>query len=220
MKPVRRILRQIRVRPRLATATIVGLGTLLLWPERLAPSTRTLLTWDVGAGLYLALAWTMMLRADVERMRSRARLQDDGAVMVLTLTVVAALASLAAILLELTGITTYPERVQVLHLGLVVLTVLCSWFLVHTAFALHYAHEFYATTAKAGHPCLDFPGNPHPDYVDFLYFSFVIGTTSQTADVTITSSPMRRLALAHGIITFLYNATLLAFTVNIAASLM
>lgn len=217
---VTNIFRYIRVRPRLSTATMIGIALALFLPKTIGGPTRALLTWDLGAGLYLGLAWTMMFRASIEKMRWRARIQDDGAAVILTLTVVAAVASLAAILLELIGIKSLSPRDQTLHLGLAALTILLSWSFVHTAFALHYAHEFYDDdTGKDGRPCLDFPGNSEPDYVDFLYFAFVIGTTSQTADVTIGSSPMRRLALLHGVIAFFFNTTLLALMVNIAAGL-
>lgn len=214
-----RILRAIRVRPRLVMATLIGLSTRLLLPHSMAGSTRALIAWNIGVGLYLALAWTMMVRGSVEKMRWRARRQDDGALAVLALTVVAALASLAAIVLELIGIKSYPPGVQTLHIVLAAGTILCSWCLVHTAFALHYAHEFYDGDRTPGHACLEFPGNMQPDYVDFLYFSFVIGTTSQTADVNIASSAMRRFALVHGVIAFFFNTTLLALAVNIAAGL-
>jgi len=105
-----------------------------------------------------------------------------------------------------------------LHLTLAAATIFCSWCVVHTAFALHYAHEFYAG-GGGNRPCLEFPGGGQPDYVDFLYFSFVIGTTSQTADVSIASRSMRRLALLHGVIAFVFNTMLLALIVNIAAGL-
>jgi uncharacterized membrane protein len=219
MKIARIALRQVRVRPRLVMATVVGLATILLIPARLSGPTRAVLAWDAGAGLYLGLAWIMMLRASVDQMRWRARRQDDGAVAVLGLTVFAAVASLAAIVLELIGVKSYPLRVQTLHFALSVVTILCSWFIVHTAFALHYAHEFYEDRTGDQQRCLTFPGNPQPDYVDFLYFAFVLGTTSQTSDVTIGSSAMRRLALMHGVIAFFFNTTLLALMVNIAAGL-
>jgi uncharacterized membrane protein len=161
----------------------------------------------------------MMLRANVERMRRRAKDQDDGAVVILTLTVSAAVASLAAIVLELMGAKGDSPHVQHLHLALSVITILCSWFLVHTAFALHYAHEFYGDGTNVETHCLTFPGNPEPNYVDFLYFAFVLGTTSQTSDVAISTSAMRRLALIHGVIAFFFNTTLLALVVNIAAGL-
>jgi len=212
-------LHQLRVRPRLVIATIVGWSTLMALPATLSHTTRALLAWDVGAGLYLALAWIMMLRANVARMRRRAREQDDGAVVVLALTVSAAVASLAAIVLELIGAKDYSAHVQHLHLALSVVTILCSWFLVHTAFALHYAHEFYEDRPESKQSCLAFPGTSEPNYVDFLYFAFVLGTTSQTSDVTISSSAMRQLALVHGVIAFFFNTTLLALVVNIAAGL-
>ncbi len=216
---VTNIFRYMRVRPRLSTATVIGIALIVFLPRTISGPTRALFTWDLGAGLYLGLAWTMMFRASVEKMRWRASIQDDGAAVILALTVVAAVASLAAILLELIGIKGLSPRDQTLHLGLAALTILLSWSFVHTAFALHYAHEFYDDPGKDGQPCLDFPGTPEPDYVDFLYFAFVLGTTSQTSDVTINSSPMRRLALLHGVIAFFFNTTLLALMVNIAAGL-
>ncbi len=219
MRRARVLWHQIRVRPRLLTATIVGLGMALLLPAMVSGPTRALLAWDAGAGLYLVLAWIMMLRASVEQMRRRAKLQDDGAAAVLALTVLAAVASLAAILLELIGVRNNPPRVQTLHLALSVITILCSWFIVHTAFALHYAHEFYEDAPHTKERSLTFVGDPEPDYLDFLYFAFVLGTTSQTSDVTICSGAMRRLALVHGVVAFFFNATLLALVVNIAAGL-
>ena len=101
-------------------------------------------------------------------------------------------------------------------LVLATLTILLSWTLIHTIFALHYAHEFYDETAGRG---MSFPGHDaHPDYLDFVYFSFVIGMTSQVSDVAITSKLIRRTATVHGVVSFLFNAALLALTINIAAS--
>jgi uncharacterized membrane protein len=211
------VVRQAKVRPRLTLSTLIGLTVLFALPASISGPTRAIIAWDTGAVLYLILAWTMMLRASVERMSRRARAQDDGALAVLTLTVVAALASLAAILLELIGIKAIPPEQHPLRLGLAAITIICSWFIVHTSFALHYAHEYYVDPRRAQKPCLDFPGSAEPGYVDFLYFSFVLGTTSQTSDVAIASRQMRQLAMIHGVIAFFFNATLLALAVNIAA---
>jgi uncharacterized membrane protein len=93
-----------------------------------------------------------------------------------------------------------------------------SWFFIHTMFALHYAHEFHAAHRENGGGGLSFPGEEDPDYWDFMYFSFVIGMTSQVSDVAIAARSIRRIATAHGIVSFLFNATLVALTVNIAAS--
>ncbi len=219
MSRVGRVLRQLWARPRLVMAT--GLFLLATWvlPARLAAPTRALVAWTLGGGLYLALAWTMMLRGTVEEMRSRARVEDEGAVAVLVLTIGAAAASVAAIVLELVGSKNLPAATQTPHLALAAATILISWSFVHTAFAIHYAHEYYVDRGGPDRRALEFPGVDPPDYMDFLYFSFVIGTTSQTADVSIASPVMRRLALLHGVVAFLFNTTLLALTVNIAASL-
>jgi uncharacterized membrane protein len=219
LKWSKKFLHQIRARPRLGLATSLCLAALAFLPTSLSGPTRALVAWDLGAGLYLALAWRMMLRETVEKMRWRARIQDDGAVAVLVLTLVAAVASLAAIALELVGCKDLPAAAETAHLVLAGVTILLSWCFVHTAFALHYAHEYYVERGAPHREGLQFPGPDPPDYADFLYFSFVIGATSQTADISIASRTMRRLALLHGTLAFLFNTTLLALTVNIAASL-
>jgi len=91
-----------------------------------------------------------------------------------------------------------------------------SWAFIHTMFALHYAHEFYGEGDEGGG--LAFPGDDAPDHWDFVYFSFVIGMTSQVADVGITGKAIRRTAAAHGVVSFIFNVALLALTINIAAS--
>ncbi len=217
-KRLRTVLHQIRLRPRLTAAALVGLAAYLAMavaPVAFLSDTRALVAWDAGTGLYVALAWTMMLRPDVERMRARAREQDDGAAVVLALTVGAAVASLAAIVRHLVGLAPAHRSS---HFALAVVTIFFSWCFIHTAFALHYAHEYYLDRGKRG-PGLDFPGGDPPDYADFLYFSFVIGATSQTSDVSIQSPSLRRLVLLHGVIAFFFNTTLLALSVSLAGTL-
>ena len=219
MRWLKRLVHQVRARPRLGSSIALCAAALVLLPARFAGPTRALLAWDLGVGLYLGLAWTMMRRGTVEKMRWRARIEDDGAIAVLVLTLGAAAASLAAIGLELVGCKDLPAGRQDLHLALAGATILASWCFLHTVFALHYAHEYYVERGTPQSRPLIFPTDEPPDYADFLYFSFVIGTTSQTADVSIASRTMRRLALVHGVIAFLFNTTLLALTINIAASL-
>jgi uncharacterized membrane protein len=107
-----------------------------------------------------------------------------------------------------------------LHLGISIATIVNSWLLVHTIFAQHYAHSYYRadrTLDKCKANGLDLPGEIEPDYWDFLYFSFVIGMTSQVSDVNVTSRHIRRLSLIHGILSFFFNTTILAMTINIVA---
>jgi uncharacterized membrane protein len=217
-KPVRRlpyVLRVILARPRLATAAMFGIAVLALLPSGMLLTRRLLVGWDAGVALYLVLVYTLMARSKIGEIRSHAAAQDEGRHAVLVLTVLAAVASLGAILAEL-GASPGAGRTA-MQLGLAATTIVLSWAFTHTIFALHYAHDFYGEHgAKQGG--LAFPGDDAPDYWDFVYFSVVIGMTSQVSDVAVTSKPIRQTVTAHGIVSFFFNATLLALMVNIAAS--
>ena len=126
------------------------------------------------------------------------------------LTAGAALASLIAIVVEI-GASSKATT----HILLAITTIVLSWVMVHTTFALHYAHDYYRPGKPGG---LKFPDEDKPDYWDFVYFSFVIGMTAQVSDVAIAERGMRRTATAHGIVSFAFNTALLALMVNIAAS--
>jgi uncharacterized membrane protein len=209
-----RIVRVVRARPRLFLAVVLGIVVGLLLPSEWRATTRLLVTWDVGVGLYLALAFQAMANADIARIRRRAAMLDEGRVAFLMLTAFAALASLGAIVAELGDKETAHEPA---HLALAVVTIALSWAFTHTIFALHYAHEFYIEN-RYEDGGLAFPGKEQPDYWDFVYFSLVIGMTSQVSDVAVTAKAIRRMVAVHGVISFFFNAALLALTVNIAAS--
>jgi uncharacterized membrane protein len=98
-------------------------------------------------------------------------------------------------------------------------TILLSWLLAHTVFALHYAHAYFNDVAANRPRGLDFPGeHDDPDYWDFLYFSFVVGMTAQVSDVQVLTRSWRRLVLAHGILAFLFNTIVLALSINLFAA--
>ncbi len=209
-----RIVRVVRARPRLFLAAALGIVIGLLLPSDWRAATRLLIAWDVGVALYLALAVDAMARADVARIRRRAALLDEDRTVFLILTAGAALASLGAIVAEL-GIKETGRAPA--HLALAAATIALSWAFIHTIFALHYAHEFYIEN-RYEDGGLAFPGKEKPDYWDFLYFSLVIGMTSQVSDVAVTAKAIRRTVMWHGVVSFFFNVTLLALTVNIAAS--
>ena len=211
------ILRIIRARPRLSGSAAVGLAVIAALPSSWWISTRLLVGWDAGIALYLVLVYTLFARSEAGHIRGYALRQDEGRVAMLVLTVFAALASLGAILGELgTGQGAGQAARTPAQLALATATIVLSWAFIHTIFALHYAHDFYSD--HRDRKCLNFHGEEAPDYWDFVYFSFVIGMTSQVSDVTVASRPMRHTVTAHGIVSFLFNAALLALTVNIAAS--
>jgi uncharacterized membrane protein len=220
MSPGRAVLlphRILRSRPRLFASALVGLlvtlglGVSTAWGQ----ATRLLVGWDAAVALYLTLVLDMMARSEVRDIRQRAAREDEGRFAILVLTVAAGLASLVAILAELSSTSGGRRPAQLI---LAVVTILLSWGFIHTIFALHYAHEFYGESAGPGGG-MAFPGgDAELDYWDFVYFSFVIGMTSQVSDVGVTSKQVRRTVAAHGIVSFVFNVALLALTVNIAAS--
>ena len=205
------VIRVIRARPRLFLSALGGAAVIGLLPADLRFPTRLLIGWDVGVAVYLVLAYVLIAQSDVARIKRRAATQDDGRFAILVLTAAAALASLGAIVAELGSASRQP-----MDLVLAALTIVLSWAFTHTMFALHYAHDFYDRRTPEGG--LAFPGNERPDYWDFIYFSLVIGMTSQVSDVAITCKPIRRTVSAHGVVSFFFNAALLALLVNIAAS--
>ena len=130
------------------------------------------------------------------------------------------LASLVAIVAELGSIKSLAGEAKTLHLVLAAATVASSWLFMHLMFAMHYAHDYYLSQRRGQEPGLAFPQEPSPDYWDFLYFSAVIGTSGQTADVSFTSKTMRRTGLVHCVLAYFYNTTVLALMINMAAGLM
>ncbi len=145
---------------------------------------------------------------------------DEGAVIILALSMAAAAASFAGVVFELQAIHNHANA-GALALPLMVATIVCSWFFIHTIFAIHYAHVFYNDGGHPAKPCLDFGGDTEPpDYWDFVYFSVAIGASSATSDTNLRSRPMRRIVAAHAIFSFFFNATVLALAINIAAGLL
>jgi uncharacterized membrane protein len=176
--------RIVYARPRLFISLAIGLVSLLALPASWHLAARLLLGWDISLILYLTLAYTTVISCGHEYMRRQAALQNDGRFLVLVMTLVAAFASIAAIVMELGASHKQPAQ-----LALAVLTIVLSWTAIHTTFALHYAHEYYRDSSIGD---LKFPGGGNLDYWDFVYFSFVIGMTAQVSDVGITDRLIRR----------------------------
>ena len=220
-----RVLRPLLIRPRLIIGVLAGLAIGLASPTDWRLTTRLLFAWNSGVLLYIALTSAMMLRDDLDRMRQRSNVQDEGRFVILVLSIVAAVASIAAIVAQLAATKDLQGAQKALHVVLAGTTILTGWTFIHLTFALHYAHEYASERRKRPElpdkirGGLDFPDTLTPDYSDFLYFSFIIGVASQTADVAICSPMMRRIALLHGVVAFFYNTIVVALTINIAAGL-
>ncbi|WP_427913036.1 DUF1345 domain-containing protein [Ramlibacter sp. MMS24-I3-19] len=212
----------LRARPRLLASLLLGIAAYAAGAVALhmQGAVVALLAWNAASMLYLGLAWQSMRRVPIDVIQSRSVLQDEGRMTILLLVVVAAAAVLLAVGTQLANVRNLPASARGLHLVLALTTIVTSWLFTQVLFAQHYAHDFYIARHRHEAEPLDFPGTPDPDYGDFLYFSCIIGTSAQTADVSFTSSALRRIGTLHCVLSFFFNATLLALSINVAAGLL
>lgn len=203
---------------RLFYGLLAGLATAAL-PLPLLWQLRGLLGWCVGVAVYLALAWWLCERFDAKRTRARAQAQDEPRVVLFLLMLLATLACVAAILVMMQQGKSFPDAQRGWHIALSVAALVASWLFIQTMFAFRYAHLYYQEEKQhePDGPGLDFPGDLDPDYFDFLYYSHVVGMTSQVSDVQVTSREMRRLTLMHSVLSFAFNMLILALSINVVA---
>jgi uncharacterized membrane protein len=195
---------------------LVGATAWALSPAHYHMLVRLIIGWDAFGLTSLALMWLAMNTADAARIRAVAASEDLSRLFSFIFVLVAAAASLLAVVLLLGTSHGLPSAVLARHIALSGVAVAMSWLLVHTVFTLRYAHMYYdANDDGSDMGGLDFPGGEkEPDYLDIAYFAFVVGMTAQTADVSISGRPQRRLALLHGLISFAFNTALVALVIN------
>jgi uncharacterized membrane protein len=208
---------------RLMTAVILAVVTVFITHDKLSTPAEILVTWIVFALVVIILDWVIILKAHPREIKKIASLQDSSRTMIFLFVVVAAVISLGAILYLLKTSHGKSEIVINEHILLALASVIVSWWLVHTLFTLRYAHMYYDTDTDDGktkpYGGLDFPEEKEPDYLDFVYFSFVIGMTFQVSDVEISARDIRRLAWMHGLISFAFNTAIVALSINIVSGL-
>ncbi|WP_029533999.1 DUF1345 domain-containing protein [Pseudomonas asplenii] len=206
-----------RTHPRLTIATLLGLTAGVLVP--ISPLlTKVLIGWNTAVWAYLAMMLWLTVHSRPEDVQRFVEREDENAGTVLLIVSIAAIASLAAITVELAGGKALESQARAWHYAFTGLTVLGSWLLIGVIFSVHYARQFYL--ADADEPPLRFAdGEKHPDYWDFLYFSFTIGVAVQTSDVGVATRSMRKVVLAQSLIGFVFNTAILGFSINIAAGL-
>ena len=187
-----------------------------------SPITHFVAIWDIYAIVVLLMAWITICSANPRTIQRRARSQDSSRTLIFAFIVIAACMSLLAVILVLREHKAL-QKTAGLHLFIAALAVIEAWLLIHTVFALRYAHVYYRSEQEAdvqgSGGGLIFPGEHKPDYEDFAYFSFVVGMTCQVSDVNVTSRSMRRLALLHGLLSFAFNTVILALSINIISGL-
>lgn len=213
-------------RARVLIPVVTALIVLLLTWGRVELVGSMIAAWDAFAFCFLALTWMAILGFSIDQIRKAANIQDAAGRFVFAFAIVAACASLFAVTLLLRTAKQFQGPELLAHLALSVAAVAGSWGLIHTIFTLRYAHIYYDDEECSGHDApgetvggLEFPNESRPDYVDFAYFSFVIGMTFQVSDVVITARRIRRLALLHGVVSFAFNTMILALSLNIITGL-
>ena len=206
-------LARLRVWHRLLAAIAVSAAIAFAAPAALW-ETRLLAGWLGGCLTYLGIVWIGVGQLNAAHTRLRAASYDPGTATLYAVVVATAFVSLVGVLLVTDAARTLTGAARWLHIALALATLTATWLLIQTVYALRYARRYY--TGDAGG--LLFPGGGTPTYSDFAYFAAVIGMTSQVSDVAIASAPMRRLALAHGLVSFGFNLLVLALTLNLVAS--
>ncbi|MBS0295715.1 MAG: DUF1345 domain-containing protein [Proteobacteria bacterium] len=227
-------------RPSLITGLIVMILGYFVTPFDWRWTTKGVIAWDLGVFVTLVMLVRLMSKKiAADEMAKRSKRLDEGRGAVLLIGVLGATAAIAAVIVEMTLNKGDKGVHQIDRLGLIITTVALSWAFVQMIFAVHYAHDYYLPLPdpdidlvtdeivesprrvnRTRYRCgLDFPGNDEtPDYWDFVHFSVVIGVACATADVNIESKAIRRLVTAHCALAFVFNAVILALTINLSAS--
>ena len=199
---------------------VLAVGVYLIADIKKIPSlTRIMIGWDTFSLCMIILTWITFTITTPAEIRKQAGVQDSSRVVVFIIILISTFASFLAVLLL---VIAKNKATEALDIPVAVSGMLFSWFLVHTIFAMRYAHIFYGdhqTKPDVHAEGLDFPNDNKPGYLDFAYFSFVLGMTFQVSDVQVTSKRLRKLALLHGILSFGFNTFIVALTINVIAGL-
>ena len=212
---------------RFVVSVIAALVVFLALREEITFPTSAIAVWDSFAAIATTLAWVAIGMTPPARLREHAQAQDLSRLLIFGLVVIASCAALfaVAVLIRNHHAEMRTSARITVPLCLALGTVALSWVLLHTVYSLHYAHVYYGDASDSDNKYsaakgLDFPSTEMPDYLDFAYFSFVVGMTCQVSDVQVTSQRMRRLTLLHGVISFGFNTFILALLINTISGLL
>jgi uncharacterized membrane protein len=225
MKKNRRILRFHKIPPLLKfLIAVVAAAIVYFLVRHESVPVQVMSTWVCFSLVIMALSWTIMLTAHPREITELAKNQDFSRVFIFFIVLVTSFVGLVTIVLMLRELPGMGEKGYYYNLVLSIASIGSSWFLIHTIFTSHYAHLYYTCKTeenidKAHRGGLEFPDQKSPEYLDFAYFSFVIGMTFQVSDVEVTSGIIRRQVLLHGLIAFLFNTIIVAVSINIIAGM-
>jgi len=201
----------VRVLLSFAVGAAGGAVTGLLGYGQLVP----LVTWDIAAAIFCIWMWATVLPLDCAETSRRASAEDPGRKQSDVLLLTACIASLGAVGLLLVQAAQEKGAVLGTYVGLGVLSVVCSWTVVHTLYALHYAHLYYSGVDGG----IDFNCDDPPSYADFAYLAFTIGMTFQVSDTSLQTREFRATALKHALLSYLFGTVIVATVINLVAGL-
>jgi len=196
---------------------VAGLGSLALLPVRMESTTRIMVGWDIFSFCLICFSFGIFFTMCSKQIRVLASHEDSSRTVVFFIIIAATIGSLMGILLLLSNKSGWVLS-KGMETFIYISGVTLSWVLLHTTFTYRYAHLYYGGRTKGANDFaggLDVPGEKFPDYLDFAYFSFVIGMTFQVSDIQISSRHIRRMALLHGLLSFLFNTVIVALTINV-----
>ena len=201
---------------RVSYALLAGAVTVAIAWLTMPPAGAILLGWDVAVVIYLLWTWGSVGRLDPGDTAQLAKREDPSTPVAELVILGAGTAMLAAVGLALVkaGQTAGGLKAYLVSIG--VLSVVLSWTVVHTVFALRYARAYYSEPAGG----IDFNEAEPPNYVDFAYYAFTVGMTFQVADTNITARAVRRTTLHHALLSYLFGAVLLGLVINVVATLL
>jgi uncharacterized membrane protein len=197
---------------------VLGVAVYCALPRDWSTMTRTLTAWNAAVTLLLAAVFALLPRLSSKELQEQYKEDDPSGPVILAVVVVAAILSVVAIVVFLSTLKQVPASQKAAHIFLAALTIVISWLVVPTIYALHYADLFYS--APPERRPLSFPGTTQPAFWDFAYFSFTIAAACQTADVSTAGITIRKSVIAHSMISVLFNVSILGLAVNITAGLL
>lgn len=224
IKPDKRFFYKLDARHRLLTAIFMSAIAFLVFHNLVKTPALILICWISCALTIILLNWTIIFTSHPREVRRIARLQDSSLTYIFAFVTTASVVSLGAILYLLKSTKGLSGAAKDEHILLSIAAVVVSWWLLHTIYTLRYAHLYYDPETDADgitkdQGGLQFPGKDEPDYLDFVYFSFVVGMTFQVSDVNITSRRIRRACVFHAILSFAFNTAILALSINVISGL-
>lgn len=204
-----------RATGRFFLALVVGGVAMALTPGSPAFALRSMVGWDATAIVLLGLWWRILLSSNAHTTELRAGDEDPGKGAVFVIAVLSSVFSLFAATLVLRLMKG--QSCENFWVVLALVSVALSWLVTHTAYALRYAHLYYTGETNGG---LLFPGTPQPCDLDFAYYAFTLGMCFQVSDVQIEASDIRRTTLGHALVSFVFNTTILALSLNVMFKLL